>query len=327
MTIALGFQCTDGMVLAADSEISNAFVKMPGTKAWVYKYAGQADGSPYALQLGIVGAGNAAFIQYASERIHDAFEEFFDKRATITRPEAKSLLQGVINEIHSTHLYPAAQTAEPPSVEMVIGMWFGDRSLRLCRTYLTSVTKVWNYEAVGIGSALANFIIKRFYAGRVTIAQAVFIATEVLLHVKGNVPGCGGETQIIAMYKKGTVGFAQRKTISEHEQYVREFDDAIEPVFFGSQDPEVPDDEYSRRVDALASKLKSIRKIEQIEKQARQVKMDAISGVYTLNLGPLTLSAQGNSTASSGTSEPVPSAPPDRKSLRHGRKAQPQSQE
>jgi hypothetical protein len=40
-------------VLAADSEISNSFVKYSGDKAWIYKYPKSA--SRFDLQIAIVG--------------------------------------------------------------------------------------------------------------------------------------------------------------------------------------------------------------------------------------------------------------------------------
>ena len=98
MTVAVGFHCTDGVVLAADSEISNAYMKYQGDKAWVYKYP--RDASAYWLQLGIVGAGDAAFIQYASGRIDAAMHDLFDHCDKPTMDDGNSVVQGVLNDIH-----------------------------------------------------------------------------------------------------------------------------------------------------------------------------------------------------------------------------------
>jgi 20S proteasome alpha/beta subunit len=288
MSIAIGFMCSDGIVLAADSELSNAFTKVPGDKAWIYKYPAGADN--YALQVGIVGAGDAAFIQYASERIHVALEEHYSNGANnpVTMSEVNKIIQAEINDLHHSHLYPASHLPDAPSVELIIGIRLADRRIRLAKTYLTSITKVWNYEAVGVGSALANFIIKRFYAGRVTVSQATFIASQVLMHVKANVPRCGGASKVIVMLqKKGAVGWAQQQTVLDHEAFLTKFDDAIAPVFFGGADQNVSNQEFHKRVDALSEGLKALRKVEDIESLGDQVRKDIVLPVGTITIsGP-----------------------------------------
>lgn len=314
MTVAVGFHCTDGLVLAADSELSNSTIKFSGTKAWIYRYPkGTADPVPLA-QVAIVGAGDAAFLQYASERIDGALDDYVSglrAGAAVTMPAINSIVQGVVNDIHHNHLYPVSQFAgERPAIQLIIGVWLRSGRIRLMRTNLTAITKVWDYEASGSGSDLANFIIKRFYGGRVAISQAVFIASEALKHAKDFVPGCGGQTNVIVMYQNGLVGTVTPDTIEQHEGFLKLFDEAIAPVFFGGPDVSVNDAEFASRVDALARRLKSVRQAKAIEENARQVSADA--------------EAQ----------QPTPSAPaqrgratrPVRKSPKRGRKDRPPSQ-
>jgi 20S proteasome alpha/beta subunit len=337
MSIAIGFQCTDGIVLAADSEISNSFVKLPGDKAWIYKYPPAAD--RFTLQIGIVGAGDASFIQYASERINDALEEKFEKQQRMTMPAVKAVIQGVINDLHYSHIFPVpAHHPEPPSVELIIGVWLGDTRLRLTKTYLTSITKVWNYEAVGVGSALANFIIKRFYSGRVTMSQAVFIASQVLMHVKANVPRCGGASKVIMMFKRGDVGWAQEQTIADHEVFLTKFDDVIAPVFFGGSDKGVSNVEFHGLVDELSKGLKSLRKVEAIQDLNVQLREDVKIAIPpgTISMVGLTgVSATGHVGSLTPSVTPSPDArsagrtrvkKPARPVPKRGRKSRPASQ-
>jgi hypothetical protein len=127
---------------AADSEISNAYQKYQGDKAWIYKYPGSAE--RHDLQIGIVGAGDASFIQYAAERINGSFEELYERpRGHTTMPEASAIIQGILNDLHHNHLYPVPAAYEQPRVELILGLWLGNQRNRLAKTYLTAMTKIW----------------------------------------------------------------------------------------------------------------------------------------------------------------------------------------
>jgi hypothetical protein len=246
----------------------------------------------------------------------------------MTMPAVSSLIQGVVTDIHHNHLYPVSQlTYERPVIDLIIGVCLRGR-MRLMKTQLTAITKVVEYEAVGAGADLANFIIKRFYGGRLAVSQAVFIAAEALKHAKDFVPGCGGQTNIIVMYGNKLVGYLPPDNIAKREEFLARFDDAIAPTFFGGTDATVTDEEFSRRVDELARRLKRLRNIEAIAEQAAQVRSDVtvqLSGVQaTVTGGWISPSIAAGDIASTPSlpPQPEPVSPPTRKSPTRGRKRQ-----
>jgi len=191
MTIAVGFRCTDGLVLAVDSEVSDDSSRYEDEKAWIYRYPPE-DANP-RLKVGIVGAGDLAFVRYAAERIGYALNENMGK------DDVQGAVQGVINDIHLNHLYPYPDNLTRPEIYMLVGCLAHDGN-RLLTTSLTTVTKVINFETLGIGRPLANFLIKRFYKGRIEVSAGIFVSTQVLMHARNHVPRCGGDSQIIVMY-------------------------------------------------------------------------------------------------------------------------------
>jgi len=72
--------------------------------------------------------------------------------------------------IHLNHLYPYPDAASRPEISLIVGALASD-GYRLVTTSLTTVTKVWNYEAVGVGSPLANCLIKRIYLERIPVTR------------------------------------------------------------------------------------------------------------------------------------------------------------
>ena len=183
---------------------------------------------------------------------------------------------------------------------------------------------------------MANFVIKRFYGGRVTISQAAFIATGALMHAKDYVPGCGGASRVIAMFQRGDVGWVHHELIREYEQFLRDFDRAIQPVFFGGSDASVSNEQFAQRVDVLSHDLKALRKAEAIQKSAEQVSEDV---KIAIPAGKLTLAGDWISPAISSGAISNPATPtvtpesskpgaakPTRQRSTRGRKVRPPSQ-
>jgi 20S proteasome alpha/beta subunit len=270
MTVAVGFRCADGIVLAADREVSTPFAKFDGPKAWVYSYP--TESSDPILRIGIVGAGDYAFIKFASERIDHHASAWIAQHRIATIDEAIDIVQLIISEIHKQHLYPAGRPEDRPAIDLLVGIWVAGAGWRLVRTSLTAVTNVWNYEAIGTGSDLANFLVRRFYIDQIPISSAMFWASYVLMHAKHYVPGCGGSSDVIAMLDTGA-GKIQRETISKYEQFATDFENAIHPIFLSGA-ASVKQETFMQSVDELSIKLKLLRDPSFIQKQAEQVRRD-----------------------------------------------------
>lgn len=263
MTLAVGFRCTDGLVLAVDSEIGDGVSKYEDEKSWIYRYPPQDENQ--RLKVGIVGAGDLAFVRYAAERIGH------ELNADMGKDDVQSVVQGVINQIHLEHLYPYPDQASRPEIFMLVGCLARDGN-RLITTSLTTVTKVVNFETLGIGRPLANFLIKRFYTGRIEVASGIFVSTQVLMHARRNVARVGGDSQIIVMYRDTNLaGTVSRETIKENEEFLANFERAIEPLMFKGSAIGVTDEEYRTVVQQLHEKLLSIRDLEFVQNQAQKV--------------------------------------------------------
>ena len=163
-----------------------------------------------------------------------------------------------------------------PEVSLILGVLAHD-GRRLMTTNLTTVTKVWNFEAVGSGSPLANFLIKRFYSGRLDVSAAAFLSAQVLMHVKRNVLRCGGRSRVLVMYHvNATAGFLQDKTVQEYEAYSERFDAAMRPVLFAGHDRTIGDDDYATKVERMTADLTTLRPM-QIQQAENVVKSVVIS--------------------------------------------------
>jgi 20S proteasome alpha/beta subunit len=279
MTIAVGFMCTDGIVLAADREVSTPSVKVEDRKAWIYAYPRQAPDP--VLRIGIVGAGDYSFIKFASEQLDAQLAAWFGQHSDIDMDEVGEAIQSVISDIHHNHLYPYGDPHLRPEIDLLIAIWIASKGYRLVSTSLTAVTKVWNYEAVGIGRDLAHFLVRRFYADRIAMSSAMLWASYVLMHAKRYVPKCGGPSDVIAMFQSGTTGMVKKETVAEYERIATEFETAMHPAFLAVGNKEAP---YLTLVDDLAIKLKTLHDPNFLQQQVEQVRRDIVlqAGVQAL---------------------------------------------
>lgn len=283
MTVAVGFMCTDGIVLAADREISTPTVKLDDQKAWLYSYPKQTDDTAPLLRVGIAGAGDYSFIKFAAERIDAQLDAWIAQHGAVEIDDVNDAIQTVLTDVHHEHLYPYGQPHERPTIDLLIGIWLRSGRMRLARSSLTAVTKVWNYEAVGIGSDLANFLVRRFYSQRIPLSSAMFWASYALMHAKKYVPGVGGGSDIIALFKSGTAGHLKAEHIAKYEKYAIEFEKAIHPVFLAGAEEKGGHAAFNQAVDQLAIQLKKLHDPAFIEQQAEQVRQY----VSAPRIGPL----------------------------------------
>lgn len=268
MTLALGFVCRDGVVLAADSELSNSFARSDGDKIWYLRFPLGA-GNP-TLKVGVAGAGHVAFLTYAKDLIQARL------LPTMGLDQAQAAIGEVLKELYREHIYSYGQPNERDhlNVYFLVGIAAHD-GRRLLATELTAVNRVTRYQAIGGGTDLADFVVKRSSVAQPSVSDAVVLASQVLRYADDHVLGVGGPTRIIVLYDTAhDAGFVGQDDIAKHEAFVAKFDEAIRPVLLGGSDPTVNDDVFLARLDRFRQQMLEL-------KGARA------------NLGPVTLVATG----------------------------------
>ncbi len=114
MTVALGFMCTDGIVLAADREVSTPTVKIDGPKAWTFLYPRELPiQSCVLVSLGLA----TTYIKFAAERLDDQLANWIDVHGKAEIDDVVDAIQAVILIfIMSTCTHTASHTKDRPSI-------------------------------------------------------------------------------------------------------------------------------------------------------------------------------------------------------------------
>jgi hypothetical protein len=276
MTLAIGFTCSDGLVVSADTEYSTDTSKHQAPKLWLF---GVPEGDPNPpLRVVVSGAGAVGFLHTAAEQIRNGLKPDMDKNAL------QGHVQGIVDHLQFNHF--ANYSPDPnrqPSLDLLVAVWKRGKGKhaperRLVKAIGTAVSKVWNYEAIGSGRDFANSFIRPLYMTRLSISSAVYLATQTTMYAKRHIPGVGGVTDIAVIHNDGTWGFVTPQAVAAHEKYLSDLERAIQPAWLGAIDPNVTPASFAAAVlSKMSSSLSAVRTAEFLDTQAHSVRRDLVA--------------------------------------------------
>jgi hypothetical protein len=182
MTIAAGFVCSDGLVLFADTEEQEGYMKTEVEKIQIYP------GSNCSLLITNAGQG------YLADSLID---RIFDEIETTTADEAAiiSKIRETILKFHREEvgLYPADN--EHKQVGLILGLQVDERAAILLHSAATALRKVKQFAVIGFGAEI-KFLAQQMYQKGMPIKHGILIATHLLKTAIEHVQGCGGQSRI-----------------------------------------------------------------------------------------------------------------------------------
>jgi hypothetical protein len=134
--------------------------------------------------------------------------------------------------------------------------------LHLYATRKTAIFEVDNYDCIGAGEYLANFIVHPVYeaAGAsdlmrarsslyLTRRQAAVLALEMLSAVKRYDPSCGGASEVVAISSDGSISpvgyYHLTREIPLAEEIISAFRERYRSLLFQMTDPQLSDEQFA----------------------------------------------------------------------------------
>jgi len=197
MTIALGLFTSEGIVIAADSEVSQDLVRVSGFK--VFGFSDSNGGS-----IVVTGAGDTHYLQSAASTIGKIFIDHPQDPLADLEPTICEFLI----KFYDDHVLPF--TSDPPDISLIIGARRGGESRGWSSEH--NLLKEWGvpYVAVGVGEIYARSILGTFTRA-CDFESAKIMAAYVVWLVKQRVAYCGKDTQIVCLGPQGASGFTQQQ--------------------------------------------------------------------------------------------------------------------
>jgi 20S proteasome alpha/beta subunit len=211
MTIALGMLASDGIVLAADTEVSwGEHLKTEGTKITHLESEG----------LAIAGAGDGDYLDAITYELQRAVRALStDDIARIGRE-----LRSVLERFHRRHVLPW----KDPALDFVLLIGVQKKGRRALWVTRKATMRPCVYATIGVGSADADSILTQLFENvrtpLVTVTMAQFIATYAIYLVKDRVIGCGKNTDMVVI-RDGMARQLSRADTGRLEYFVSRFQD------------------------------------------------------------------------------------------------------
>lgn len=192
MTIAVGVLATDGIVLAADTQLTAPTV---GWKGEGGKIMAVARSMRDQVSGAIAVTGATAIYEYLHGLGDELWKDFEDSLDESDKREAYGRFKNIVYEFNEEHVMP---WADRPEINVIIG-YQRDGQLALWQSNRGVLIEQYDHAAVGIGSLAASAWLNRVWKRGLDVSTAIAVATFATAVAKDSVDGCGKYTNVLVI--------------------------------------------------------------------------------------------------------------------------------
>jgi len=239
MTIAAGFVCSDGILLCADTEHTGWTSKSHHSKVDHFEVPGGkvcfALAGSSALAWSAIQKCKKQLQAEQSDDLASDIEVILDaeyRRNVLTHPNYASL-----------------------DYSLLVGLWT-ERGSQLYCTTATALREIKDFECIGIGGELAQFIVRQGLPS-LSLREAVALAAYTLAGVKEGITGCGGMSVYLLLRNDGSTGVltSQHEGATKNlEKNARLFDFTVRRLLVWMADMQAEDIHLEQNVSELVMK-------------------------------------------------------------------------
>ncbi len=238
MTAIAAFQCSDGVVMAADTEET-----YQDEKAYTFKlFPVEREGK----RLCVAGAGLGYLIDYAKDEIISALDSGINNAVAFEKR-----LREIMRELYQRDfaLFPVDQESDR-RIQLLVGVQFTEEqkasswlrpSVFECQSNLVTVltNPAQRGRILGAGELLKETALQ-FSNWGLDVELAERVCLYVMYEAKRRLAGVGGKTHIFTMRSDGRFGYYRGKHIGEEEAVLAAFNGITQLLLFALE-PSVSD--------------------------------------------------------------------------------------
>ena len=218
MTVAAGFLCKDGIIVAADTQESYGYPGALKSEVLKIDHSQQSTWS-----IAIAGAGDSGYVQMCAQKI-------LNSTAITENSPCPSVhtVESIAMEIFRNYMLPlsAYPTADRPTAHMVIATQPKNGSGSVVEWNGTSFVSQFPFVFVGAGGQMGSHLAKKFghslWGNPVNKSAGLVI--YIMDQVKAMVEGCGGDTNVIILRQDGQVRRIYPGQVKSLEEQYRRLD-------------------------------------------------------------------------------------------------------
>jgi hypothetical protein len=243
MGIAAGFVCSDGILLAAGTALTDASDKWPQRcffERAVPRY-----------RIALVGCGNSDLVRMAFDQLARELDEDDDL------DDIWRCVEKVLNRLAKKYLF-CYEASDPrrPELELLIAARMQDGASLLLKSEENRVSRVEDWVFVGPGSALAASVASWLYEPNLSTQVVSSLVPQILFWVRQHVADSGTAARILALREGAS---AEDAPVVSADQFFWGLHASLRPVLIGCIDPKVSDVEFDDRLRWLEEKMSAVR--------------------------------------------------------------------
>ncbi|MEO8500478.1 MAG: hypothetical protein ABI565_06150 [Vicinamibacteria bacterium] len=195
MTLIAGVLCPDGIVLAADSEVTYGdTLKVQAGKLFC------SDGKPYDLLIG--GSGHGDYI----DQFRGDFMRAVGELANPSIDSVRGVLKSELRSMYEDTIFSMYSTNDPdrPRIQLIVGFIAPNKERCIWKTQELAVSEVQDFAFIGSGWTVAHHIAKKLLSDGQPVAIVHHMAYQILLEAQVHSPGVGGDIEVWS-YKTGLI--------------------------------------------------------------------------------------------------------------------------
>ena len=242
MTIAAGFRCVDGIVLAADTRIEDGDVKRDEKKIL------RCCALPGCSVL-LTGGGDFEAISACAELLQTG--DFFEPDS----PDSINKLKKAIRKFIASESY--TEMLEHPDTgdfTCFIGLMARDGQTDVVGLSAKRMYPITSYRCYGSGSEAALFLAKWLYRPAVPTRLMKQLAIQIVRASKGHHAGVGGNTNVVALTQPGDLPGTKWKLENDAE-LLWGIPEALGSVIYGCIDPTISQEEFKKYLTELFQRI------------------------------------------------------------------------
>ncbi len=267
MTIAVGFRCYDGLVIAADTQETTGSLKVSKNKLRIRPSTIHPSGP---LRAVFAGSGDAIFTDMVAEELWEAMQG-----VGADRPEIMRIVKDHLIAVHDKYNRFSSDKVSY-EVDMLIGLWIDDQcGPVLLHAQGPAISEVMDFTCIGAGLELGSYIAARMSGGARCVSEAKLIAMYLLQQVKTYAHFCGGDSHIVVIEENGNFERVKRWSEVDVTKFFTQFEDIVGEamlVFADANSSELELDAADFRLRHMLPDLRKELK-ESADKQAQRMDM------------------------------------------------------
>jgi len=262
VTIAAGFNFADGVMVCADTEMTEGgLAKYHEQKIFPIEFGGAGKGPILAFAItGLAGQAKRAveFCQVAIRQHH------LRDSTNMSNEVIRDIIEGALLSFYKKFVFCHPHYKQNESwIELVIGLWshVTGRSSVLF-TDGPTVSFAGQFAFAGIGAYFARYACGRLFKPRMSLRDMTILAAHVLAQTKANVPGCGKQSQFVVIANEGKLSPTSQFDVElgevETQAYLNLTNDLMFALANPSEDLEKIIEKFRQKATELRERINSI---------------------------------------------------------------------